>query len=235
MLTKSQVIQALPAGLKTTVTDALVDKINQIEQDPIVATHIRENFISFGHVLKEGKFKIEDYLNAVRYVSFKLMNLSNQDAYFKTFPDRYQALVAKGTSAKDISAYVSAYHKGKLVNMIMEQSLVPTWVLNADLFQKALNTQAQIMLDEDVSPKVRSDAAHSIMQNLQKPKEAAGIKVDVTIGDTSGMAELEATLNKLAQTQAQMIAGGFTAKQIAAQPIIDAEVIDVEVEEEINE
>ena len=227
MLTKEQVIQALPTNLKTTVTDSLVDKINKIESDPIIAEQLRENFVSFAHILKEGKFKIDDYLNAIRYVSFKLMNLSNQDAYFKTFPDRYQALLAKGATQKDIAAYVSAYHRGKLVNLIMEQSLVPTWVLNADLFQRALNTQAMIMADEDVSPKVRSDAAHSIMQNLQKPKEAANLKIDITTGDNSGMAELTATIRRLAEQQRELISDGMTAKQIASQPIIDVEAEEV--------
>lgn len=63
------------------------------------------------------------------------MGDTNKDAYFKTFPHRYQELMARGVTDKDMSAYVAGYAKGKLVNAIMEQSLVPSWVLNQDVYR----------------------------------------------------------------------------------------------------
>ena len=73
--------------------------------------------------LEKAQFKTEDYLNAVAFVSYKLMGHSNQEAYFKTFPTRYQDMLAAGKSQKDISSFVSIYAKGKLVNLILEQFL----------------------------------------------------------------------------------------------------------------
>ena len=81
MLTVAIVAQALPQTLRSTVDQAFVDKINNIVSDPLVAEQVRENFISYSKVLQDGKFKTEDYLHAVTYVSFKLMGLSNQDDY----------------------------------------------------------------------------------------------------------------------------------------------------------
>lgn len=221
MLTREMVEKALPANLKVAATQALTDQINNITSDPLIAEQVRNNFLSYSGVLREGKFKTEDYLHAVTYVSFKLMGYSNQDAYFRTFPQRYQALVAKGTSQKDISAYVSAYSKGKLVNLILEQSLVPSWVLNQDLYQKALNVQADLMLNAN-SEKVRSDAANSILTHLSKPKDTAPT-VNIDMRETSGMGELKAMLTQLAQSQRQAIEGGASTKEIAAQRIIDVE------------
>jgi len=210
MLTKEDVQNALPANLKSAATQALADHINNICNDPIVAEEVRNNFISYAYVLKEGKFKTEDYLSAVMYVSHKLMGMTNQDAYFKTFPNRHANFMANGTSSKDISSYVSAYHKGKLVNLIMEQVLTPTWVLNQELFQKAVNTQAEIMLDPDVSAKVRSDAANSLMTHLKKPEtKAAEIKID--LNESSGMNEMREALTNMAKLQQDMLANGLWA------------------------
>ena len=220
MITKEILARALPPNLKGAATDALVDAINQISTDPIVAESIRENFLSYSSVLRDGKFKTEDYLNAVAYCSYKLMGDSNQDAYFKTFPQRYAALMAAGRTPKEISSYVASYNKGQLVNKIMEQALVPSWVLNAHMFQDALNTQFKLMNDEDVSPKVRTDAANSLLTHLAKPKEV-GPLINIEMGENSGMNELKETLAKMAEQQRALIASGVTTQAVAAQTIID--------------
>lgn len=224
-LTVSDVTKALPANLKGSATQGLVDKINQATQDPILAEAIRDNFISYTGVLQEGKFKTQDYLKAVMYVSYKLMGHTNKDAYFKTFPDRYQVLVAKGTSSKDMAAYVSAYNRNKLVNLIMEQTLVPSWVLNQHLYQKAINVQAELMQTAN-SEKVRSDAANSILTHLAKPKEA-GPLVNLNLNESSGMNELKDMLGQLAQMQVDKINKGVATQDIAGQTLIHRE-------EEIN-
>jgi hypothetical protein len=219
-ITKELVARALPGNLKSAATDQLADMINQISADPLIAEQIRDNFLSYTAVLKEGKYKVEDYLNAVAYCSYKLMGDSNQDAYFKTFPQRYANLVAAGRTPKEISAYVAAYAKGQLVNKIMEQSLVPSWVLNQHMYQAALNTQFKLMTNEDVSPKVRSDAADSLLTHLTKPKEA-GPLINIDMGETSGMNELKDALARMAQQQQTLINAGVSTKEIAAQDIVD--------------
>lgn len=221
-LTVTDVAKALPPNLKGAATQTFVDQINNIVNDPVVAEQVRNNFISYTKVLQDGKFKTEDYLHAVTYVSFKLMGMSNQDAYFRTFPQRHAALVAKGTQTKDIAAYVSAYNRGKLVNMILEQTLVPSWVLNQDLYQQALNTQAQLMISSP-SDMVRTQAANSLLTHLSKPKEA-GPLVSIDLRENSGMNELKDTLTKLAVQQQELIRAGVSPKAIAEQTIIDAEV-----------
>lgn len=228
MLTQDMVVRAVPPNLKSAITPQLVDLVNNIAADPLVAEQVRNNFISYTAVLKDGKFKTEDYIHAVAYVSYKLMGDSNQDAYFKTFPARYQALTAKGATPKDISAYVSAYAKGKLVNLVMEQSLVPSWVLNQDLYQRALNVQADLMVNAQ-SEKVRSDAANSILTHLTKPKEA-GPLINLDMRETSGMNELKNLLGDLATKQLEMIESGVTAKEIAAQRIVEATEVPANVE-----
>lgn len=216
--TLDDVKRAVPSHLRANVTQVLVDNLNNISTDPVVAEDIRNNFVSYTAILKEGRFKLEDYLNAVTYVSYKIMGHSNQDAYAKTFPQRYAALIARGVQQKDIASYVVAYNKGKLVNMILEQSLVPTWVLNQDLYQKAINVQAELMTSAN-SEKVRQEAANSLLTHLAKPKEGS---FQINIGETenSGMREMRDLLRELAQSQKEAIQGGkMKTVDVAAQRI----------------
>ncbi len=217
--------KTLPSNLRTSATQGMVDMLNNVSNNQQEAELIRENFLGYTAVLSEGKYKTEDYLNAVKYVSFKLMKCSNEEAYVKTFPQRYQRMVKDGVKPKDIGAYVYAYSKNKLVNRIMEQTMVPSWVLNQDIFQEAINTQASLMRDPDVSPKVRSDAANSLLTHLAKPKEA-GPLINLDMRDTSGMKEMKELLVRMAQQQQGLIKDGVTAKDIAGVVIIDVEATD---------
>ena len=223
-LTKQEIVKALPPNLKSAVTDQLVDYVNNVTQDQEVAELMRDNFITYAKVMQEGRFKTEDYVNAVAYVSYKHMGLSNKEAYFKVFPHRHAALVAKGTSEKDIAAYVAGYHKGKLVNLIMEQSLVPVWIVNQDIYQKAINVQADLMQNA-ASEKVRSDAANSILTHLAKPKDAVAA-INIDLRDTSGIRELKDTLTQLAQSQQDSIRQGSDTRTIVGADLI-REVEDV--------
>lgn len=225
MLTKDVVSKALPPNLKNSVTDQMVATLNGIGSDPLTAQTIRENFISYTSVLKEGKFTTEAYMNAVAFVSYKLMGHTNQEAYFKTFPQRYQDMLSNGKTQKEISSFVSIYAKGKLVNLITEQTLVPTWVLNADVFQKAINTQAQIMSDPNVIPRDRVAAANSILTHLAKPKEA-GPLLNIDMRENSGVNELRGLLEQLAGQQVKQIEDGASIREIAGSKIIEGEVVD---------
>lgn len=224
MLTKEMVQRALPPNLKGVATQAFTDQINGIVSDPEIAEQVRNNFISYTSVLSEGKFKVEDYLHAVVFASFKLMNMSNQDAYFRTFPQRHANMLAKGMPAKDIAAYVSMYFKGKLVQLVLQQTLTPSWVLNQDLYQKAINVQADLMCNAQ-SEKVRCEAANSLITALAKPKDV-GPLINIGVNESSGLTELKATLLQLAEQQQQLISQGISPKEIAGQRIIEGEKVE---------
>lgn len=217
MVTLDELKQALPAHLKSSASQSLVDQVNAVTADPEFARAIRDNVISYTSVLKEGRFKVEDYLNAVAYVSFKLMGFNNQESYKRTFPQRYANLVANGADEKTISAYVANYNKNKLINLILEQTLVPTWVLNQDIYQKAINTQAELMVGAK-SEMVRMQAANSILTHLKRP-EKTQVELNLGEAETSGMKELKDTLTLLARQQQELIGQGVNTRQIAHQKL----------------
>ena len=229
MLTVQQVKEALPPQIKTIISQPMVDKLNSLSTDPEAAAHIRDNFMSYTNVIKQGKFTLSQYVHAVAYVTYKMMGYNNREAYARTFPSKYQKLVSKGTSSKDISAYVSIYNKTKMVNLIFEQTIIAPWVLNQDLLQKALYTQADLMVNAK-SEKVRSDAANSLLTHLKKP-ETKNFELNIGIADTSGINELKETMLEMAKIQQESIKSGQTTKTIAHQKIKHAVRDDDIIEE----
>lgn len=218
-VTKEQIQKALPAGLKVKVSDELVDKINAISLDPMIADEIRSNFVGFTHVLKDGRFKVEDYLQACAYVTYKMMGFNNQEAYSRTFPDRIAKMRSEGKDDKHISSFVAAYNKNKLVNIILEQVLIPATILNQDLFQQALTHQAHLMLNAK-SEKVQCEAANSLINALKRP-ETSKLEVDVSVKDNSGISQLRDALVEVASNQMALIQGGASTREIAHAELFD--------------
>lgn len=222
-LTVDEIKSALPEQFKKSINQELIDNINATISDPEMFETYRDNLISYTHVLKNGKFKISSYLDAVRYVSYKLMGHTNIQAYSKTFPEKIKRFDAQGVAPKDVASYVTAYNKSKLVNLILEQTLIPSYVLNQDLYQKALNVQAELMMTAS-SEKVRSDAANSILTQLKMP-ETQKVELDIGVKQDSIIEQLKQRTAELTATQRTLIQSGSTdAQSIAHSKIInDAE------------
>lgn len=225
-LTKKEFEMALPKQLKLKVDQTFLDNVNNVIQDEDVREAFLDNMITYSSVLKEGRFRLDQYVNAIRYVSFKMYGDTNLGAYIKTFPDKYQKWVDEGKPDNHINAYVTAFKNSKLVMSILEQAMIPTHLLNAHHFQNAINVQAQIMSDEDVSPKVRSDAANSLLTHLKAP-ETKKIELDIGHKPSSAIEELQDTMSKLAQQQKSILeGGGMNAQQLAHSRIIEGEKLD---------
>ena len=226
-LTLEQFRIALPDKMKKSVNQELVDQINNTLADPEMYEAYRDNLLSYTRVMADGRFKVSNYIDAVRYVSHKLMGASNIEAYTKTFPDKYARFVAQGVVAKDIASYVTAYNKSKLVNLIFEQTLIPSHVLNQDLYQRALNVQADLMINAK-SEKVRCDAANSLLTQLKAP-EIKKIELDIGVKEDSVIGALRATTLELARQQRLMLeSGAMNAREVAhSRLIIDSEAKEV--------
>lgn len=226
-LTIDQFKQALPDKVKKSINQELIDQINGTLSDPEMFESYRENLLSYTKVMADGRFKVDSYVQAVKYVSHKLMGCTNIEAYTKTFPDKYARFVAQGVQAKDIASYVTAYNKSKLVNLIFEQTLIPSYVLNQDLYQRALNVQAELMVNSG-SDKVRCDAANSLLTHLKMP-ETQKVELEIGVKEDSSIAQLrQATLELARQQRLAMEAGAMNAQEVAhAKIILDVDATEV--------
>ena len=226
-LTVDQFKQALPDKVKKSINQELIDQINTTLSEPELFESYRENLLSYTKVMADGRFKVDSYVQAVKYVSHKLMGCTNIEAYTKTFPDKYQRFVAQGVQAKDIASYVTAYNKSKLVNLIFEQTLIPSYVLNQDLYQRALNVQADLMVNSG-SDKVRCDAANSLLTHLKMP-ETQKVELEIGVKEDSSISQLRQATLELARAQRlAMEAGQMNAQEVAHTKItIDVDAVEV--------
>lgn len=225
LISEDEIREALPKHLRSSVSSVVIDRINEVLLDSDLRENFTQNFMTYTKVLSEGRFSMDEYINAVTYVSYKLIGLTNQDAFKQTFPAKYHRYCSEGKSAGAISSFVAAYNKTKLVNLIYEQTLIPTHVLNAHIYQEAINIQADLMRHAK-SEKVRSDAANSLMTQLKRP-ETTKIELDVGIKQSSVIDELRDAVNALtAQQRTAIQSGSVTAGSILGEKIIQGEVIE---------
>ena len=222
-LSIDQFKRCLPSNLKGNVTDLIVERFNEVLNDPIAREAIADNLLGFTNVISQGKFKLESYLYAVKYVTYKAMGDTNIQAYRKTFPQRVQDLIDKGVPDKDINSMVSAYNKSKLVTLLFEAMMIPTYILNQDVFQEAINVQRKLMLDPTVKPLVRCQAAKALMDTL-KPPEVKQMELAVSVKETDTVTELRKATTELARAQIDALRKGGSLEAILNSKIVqDAE------------
>lgn len=208
------------------ITQDYLDRIEASVTNSEVAEQFKENFVTYLNVLSKGKYKMDDYISAVKYVSYKLLGYSNIKAYAATFPDRYQRLKDEGQ--QQIEAFVSMYARGKLVNQIFEQTMVPTYVLNAPLHQEALNELAMMIKDPDVRGMTKVKACEAILQHTKQPEVVKG-ELTIGIEQSDTINDLREIVENLADTHKVLLERkGMTLKQIAETNIIDAEYTEVD-------
>lgn len=226
LMTEDVFKAALPKQFKGAVSAEVIDGINAVIGNPELAENYRDNLLSYTSVLAEGRYKITDYVNAVRYVSHRMMGDTVVMSYAKSFPDRYQRLVSQGVTDKDISSHAYAYNSNQLVAKVYEQTLIPIHIVNADLRQKAVNVLAELMINSS-SDKVRSESADRLLTHLKIP-EAKRIELNVTTGQSTTIDELAASTKALVEQQKAMLqANMMNAKQMAHSKIIEADVVEV--------
>jgi len=217
-LTKDMLEGAMPdKRFRKHITDDVVNVINS-EPDSELRRVFRDNTLTYASVLATGKHSLAAYVNAVKFVSLKLMGDKASTAYSKVFPDRYQKLVDQGSTASYIASFADNYSKTGLITKILEQTMVPTHILNAGIYQTAINTQAELMTTAK-SEMVRQKAAECLITNLTAPATAK-VEIDVSYNDTT-VSDLREITRALAAQQLKMIMSGqSSAKEIAHSDII---------------
>jgi len=231
-----------PKHSKGLVTQQVVDVFNGLEtsEGEDFVEHYKQNFLTLSGVLKTGQYSMPDYLSAVMYVAHKLLGNTDIDAYHLTFPDRYSRLMNKWTATgltedivrgQKISPFVTAYKSGDLVMKLAEQALLPSKILNAPMFQDALNVQYDRMYNS-MRDQDRIAAAESVLK-YTAPTEVTKIELDVGIKGSDEIQSLRDEMQRLAlQQQTGIKAGTNTSLEIAESRILfeDAEVIEGELD-----
>lgn len=222
MLTVPEVISIVPRQHKSKITQEFVDTLNGMVKDPTMAEVYQKNVITYADVLRDGRFKLTDYFNAVMYVSYKMMGLGNLAAYQKVFPDKCKDMVARNMPQKDMQAYAAMFNKNKLVTLIYEQTLIPDHIMYASVRHRAIAAQANLL--NSSNEHVVQKAADSLMNHLKAP-ESAKISIEMGAKDSGVLSDLTNALNVLSRKQSDAITtGSHSVKEIAHSRIIEGEL-----------
>ena len=225
--TVQELNDALPSKLKGKLSQSTLDSIASTLQSNETLERFKENFVFYSNALNGGKYSIQQYIDAVRYVTFKLMGMTNLDAYRKAFPDRFKEYAINKVPQSHIASYVSAYNKNKLVNQILEQAVIPNHILYQEYHHKALMVQVDLMNTAE-SEKVRSDAANSVLTHT-KPPEMKQVELNVNTSDGDVIDELREVTSKLAQqAQENIKLGKLTAQDMLEMSIVSNQNYDDE-------
>ena len=225
-LSKEDFVSALPSNVSKGINAAVVDYVNAALKDQDTRERFKENMFSYNRILQEGKYKISDYISAVMYISFKSMNYSNIDAFARTFPDKMTRYRNEGKSIEEIHNFVSAYNRTKLVVGLTAQSIIPTHILNQDLYQESINKNAEIMR-HGKNELARQRAAEFLSTHLAPPVESK-VKLDIAPGEDFLSSLREAAGNLVSAQIKDVVQGNSTAAQIAKRRVIEAEVVEVD-------
>lgn len=224
---KEQMQKFLPKNKKHLASDTMV----QLLQDPLntdnIQEFITENFISYTDLLKDtSAYGLKEYINAVRFASYRMLGDTWLDCYKKTFPDRYEQHLADGKSLDALRARADGFSRTKLVQTMLERGYVAPYILNQPLFQQALNTAANIMLNEKTPAMARVQAAKTVLEYTKAP-EVQKLQMDIGVKASDELNQLEETMNRFAQ----MIHQGIHTGVLNSKEAIESNIIDVTEEE----
>lgn len=222
-MTEDEFKRCLPPSIRGSIDDSIRVQLNECLNDPDMREAISQNLIGYTNVISQGRFKLSSYISAVQYCTYKSMGDTNILAYKKTFPSRWTEWEHKQVPLNQRTSYITLYNKSKLVTLIYQALAIPTAILNADVFQEAINVQRQLMLDPSVKPLVRCQAAKALMDTL-KPEEVKQMEVAVNIKESDTVEELRKTTAELAKAQLEALRKGADIESILGSKIVqDAE------------
>ena len=220
---KKALKDAVPKHRRHLITQNFCDTIENMS-DPDFREAFKDNMFRFADVWdKHNRVGLKSFANAILFCTHRLLGDTQAKAYCKTFPDRYERLMNEGKEM-NVATMAAAYCRHPLICDIMERSLVPVYLLNADLHQEAINVQADLMRTAK-SENVRMKAAECLIMNLKPPED---INVNVNVDHRSSqLEELREVTRKLAEEQKRAIQDGrVNAQQIAESEIIDVKLLD---------
>ena len=213
-MTEDEFKRCLPASVRGSIDDSIRVQLNDCLADPNMREAISQNLIGYTNVISQGRFKLSSYISAVQYCTYKSMGDTNILAYKKTFPQKWTEWENQQVPLNQRTSYVT---------LIYQALAIPTAILNADVFQEAINVQRQLMLDPSVKPLVRCQAAKALMDTL-KPEEVKQMEVAVNIKESDTVEELRKTTAELAKAQLEALKKGADIESILGSKIVqDAE------------
>ena len=225
---KKAFLRSLPTGLQRSYNKELQDKVREFLHDDDLVENYKNNLLTMTPVLEAGSIRLKTYVNAVAYVSCKLLGYNNDKSFRRVFKKKVKQWEDYGRTKKQISRQVYAYNRTKLVVELLGTTLMPIHVINYRHLQTAIDRQVELLTCGNHT--VEQRAADSLMTHLKVP-ESLEVEHNIKLEGTSMMNSLLEATQKLAAAQRTAI----EMRQSTAGEVASVRIIAAEFEEKEDE
>lgn len=238
LVTIEQLKLAFPEKAKT-ITQELVDSINQAQEDPqFDVLTLFNQMISHKDVLDNSSGSMVEYINALKFCSYlEACDDNFTQAYIKTFchRDAVKDRMFEDTSSskyKQLTHMASQYRRTPMVIAILTLSDAPISLLTRGLQFKAL----KVLADEMVSAyhsKDRIAAADKLLVHSRQQEEK-GKKLEINIG-TSAESKKQynavlGSLEEIAKQQRALLDAGHSIAEVQKLNLKKEEFVEADYE-----
>jgi len=232
-VTRAELVRRFPAK-KNTLTDELVDLINDVNNDPeFNGDEFLENMMTYQSVMHKNSGSLYEYINALKFCAYLEADVSNYTEAYKKARANDDFVIERMNAATDSIGYkelttaASRFRKTPMVRDILMQAELPLYLM----FQGGRYKAAGVLMEEmelAQFSKDRISAAKAFLE-LIKPPENLKIELDIGVKQDSVIDRYENMITGLIEHQKRELADGKDLHEITNISIIKSEaVIDVD-------
>lgn len=196
--TKEELISKLPRK-KNTITDELVDLINEANSDPeFNGNEFMNNMVEYQSVMTDCSASIPEYINALKFCAYLEAEGGNlTEAYIRArgkdrfVIDRMQAEVGS-VDYNALTSAASRYRKTPMVRQILTQSDMPLYLMFQGARYGAVAVLAREMVEANYS-KDRITAAKFLLDTVKPPEN---IEVELQVGPNQEAKDMSTQLSE---------------------------------------
>lgn len=239
-LTKEKLKNFLPKGNRREITDEIMKKISQFEEQGIEKNYGEEMLLTHLGVLKEVKVTTAEYIDAIKFCSLVMGGMSAHKAWEIVFPTKAKEIRDRN-DGKLSTSWSTMYNKSKIVTKLMSAMYVPAHLVYQPLNAWAINKQYELARgiggnpDDRVSAHVQHLAAKELYEMTKMPEDnTIHLRVGQSEEAKAATARMTEQMAIIAKQQQDLIAQGRPIEDIQALNLVhggvEDDAIDVEVD-----
>jgi hypothetical protein len=215
-VTKEELVKRFPSK-KGTITEEVVDLINQANNDPeFNGDEFLDNMSTYQNVMLKNSGSLAEYMNALKFCAYLESDVTNYTEAYKRARANDQFVMERANLPKDSTGYreltnaASRYRKTPMVRDILTQAEMPLYLMFQGARYSAVGKLVEEMEDAQFS-KDRISAAKAILEHV-KPPENMKIELDIGVKQDNIIDRYEAMITDLVAHQKQEICSTSEAR-----------------------
>lgn len=237
-VTREELVKRFPSK-KTTVTDEVVDLINEANNDPeFNGDEFIENMMTYQNVMHKNSGSLSEYINALKFCAYLEADVNNYTEAYKRARANDEFVIERANLPKDSVGYreltnaASRYRKTPMVRDILTQAEMPLYLMFQGARYGAVAKLVEEM-DQAQFSKDRISAAKAILEHV-KPPENMKVELDIGVKQDSTLEQLHQQLTEFADKSLVHLKNGSTDLTILGAMKVkeESDIIDADIDED---